>query len=510
MQKNRYWRWIALALTLFALLSVILFSIKVEESSCMGIMVVSEANLSAYKEKIDCDYSESFLLNGEPAPIDKKTNTLYISQNIDETTKFFDLYGNLEIAHNDHSLYFEDCEEFKDLKKAVADGKKFKLIVVDPEDRYTEYSVIFTTLPVVRLDGEYSHMNESNREVNRGGVCVWSGYDPDYGRYSVKSSETEWNIRGATSALLAKKPYKLSLKTKKGNNNDVAFLGMGADDDWILNPLSTDDTDVRERTAMAIWDEMNSKNGSSSTKMSTGKYVEVVINGKYSGLYMLQRRIDNKYLELDRDNVLFKGLHTWQADDPRQGYEIIYSNLSEDETFSLLENFDASLIDLDSFIDASILIQLGAMHDNKGFNNMFYLLEPDGSGYKLSFVPWDTDLSFGVAYYDWFVYDYDTKLNGLCFRKEYDVMKGAYPDIDKRLAERWFELRKTTITTENIYSLIDSNTEVLISSGAKARDLKTWGTLHYNKDSVDKLKTFIDTKIALLDGYYGTFLESAD
>lgn len=509
MQKTRYWRWIALALTLFALLSVILFSRHVESSSCMGIMVVSADELSEYSEKADRDYSECFIINGEKAPVDKETNTIYIPQDIDETTKFVDLYGTIEITFNDHNLYFEDCEEFKNLKKAVADGKAFKLIVVDPEKRYTEYKVVFTTLPVIRLDGEYSYMNNSNRAVNSGSVCLWSPYDPDYGRYSVKSSATEWNIRGATSSVLSKKPYKLSLKTKKGNNNDVAFLGLGADDDWILNPLSTDDTDVREKMAMGLWSEIVQKSNS-NTKMSTGEYVEVIINGKYSGLYMLQRRIDNKYLELEKNDILFKGLHTWQAEDPRQGYEIEYSSLSEDETFSLLKNFNAELIDLDSFIDASLFIQLGAMHDNKGYNNMFYLLNPDEDGYTLSFIPWDTDLSFGVAYYDWFVYDYDTKLNGLCFRKEYDMMKEAYPELDRLLAERWFKLRETTFSTDNIYSLIDRNTDTLITSGAKERDKKVWGAFHYGKDTIEALKNFIEKKIALLDEYYGAFLESTD
>ena len=509
MQKTRYWRWIALALTLFAFLSVILFSRHVESSSCMGIMVVSADELSEYSEKADYDYGDSFLINGEAAPVDRETDTIYISQSIDEDTRFSELYGTLSLAYNDHSLYFEDCEEFKNLKKAVADGKAFKLIVVDPEKRYTEYKVVFTTLPVIRLDGEYSYMNNSNRAVNSGSVCLWSPFDPDYGRYSVKSSATEWNIRGATSSVLSKKPYKLSLKTKKGNNNDVAFLGLGADDDWILNPLSTDDTDVREKMAMSLWNEITAEDGPSA-RMSRGEYVEVIINGKYSGLYMLQRRIDNKYLELEKNDILFKGLHTWQAEDPRQGYEIEYSSLSEDETFSLLKNFNAELIDLDSFIDASLFIQLGAMHDNKGYNNMFYLLNPDGDGYTLSFIPWDTDLSFGVAYYEWFVYDYDTKLNNLCLRKEYDMMKEAYPELDRLLAERWFELRETTFTRDNIFSLIDSNTDTIISSGAKARDIKSCGTLHGGKDTVESLKSFIEKKIALLDEYYGAFLEGAD
>ena len=43
-------------------------------------------------------------------------------------------------------------------------------------------------------------------------------------------------------------------------------------------------------------------------KMSQGKYAEVVCNGQYCGLYLLQRRIDRKYLELDENQFLAKGI----------------------------------------------------------------------------------------------------------------------------------------------------------------------------------------------------------
>jgi len=513
MLKNRYWRWIALALTLLVLLSVIFIFLHLESVSCMGVIIRSAEDLSGYREKTGDDLSYSLRFNGEPCAVDVTTSTVYISQNISDGTAYGDLFGTLSVSLLGHSLYFEENEYFYDLDSAVKNGEKFRLLIVTPDQKYAEYSVVFTTLPVVRLDGEYSHMNSSGREVNSGSVCLWSPFDTDLGRYSVKSSATEWNIRGATSAILAKKPYKLSLKTKKGNNNDVAFLGLGEDDDWILNPMNTDDSDVREKLAMSLWNEISAES-EHSRKMSEGEYVEVVINGSYNGLYLLQRRIDNKYLELDRDDILFKGLHTWTAETPRQGYEISYSNLSEDETFALLENLNSpdgkTSIDLDSFIDVSLFIQLGAMNDNKGYNNMYYLLEPSGGGYSLSFVPWDTDISFGIAYNNWFVYDYEAKLNALSPRMELGLMERSHPDIYASMARRWFELRETTFSLENINSIIEDNTSVLTSSGVNKRDIERWGKFHGGKDSVDTVGRFIEEKIALLDKYYGAFLESEE
>ena len=71
---------------------------------------------------------------------------------------------------------------------------------------------------------------------------------------------------------------------------------MGSDDDWILNPMSLDDFKVKENLLMTLWNELAQENDW-DVRMSTGNYCEIVMNGRYRGLYLLQRRIDRKYLK---------------------------------------------------------------------------------------------------------------------------------------------------------------------------------------------------------------------
>ena len=83
---------------------------------------------------------------------------------------------------------------------------------------------------------------------------------------------------------------------------------MGADDDWILNSLTMDDTRIREKLFMDLWN-LNVEKTDYNFKMSTGEFVEVVMNGKYYGLCLLQRRLDAKYLELEKAYCFEKKIH---------------------------------------------------------------------------------------------------------------------------------------------------------------------------------------------------------
>ena len=56
------------------------------------------------------------------------------------------------------------------------------------------------------------------------------------------------------------------------------FLGLEADDDWILNSLVIDDTRLREKTVMDLWNN-GAANEEYNYKMSTGKYVELINDG---------------------------------------------------------------------------------------------------------------------------------------------------------------------------------------------------------------------------------------
>lgn len=218
-------------------------------------------------------------------------------------------------------------------------------------------------MPVLSLTGTDVGINEEGQEIFEGKVTLFSGFDPTFDDLSVQSSTAQWHVRGASSAryIFEKKSYKINLKDENGNNNDLNFLGMGSDDDWIINSMVMDDTKLREKFFMDFWNSfLEFKN--INYRMSCGEYAEIIINGKYQGLYLIQRRVDEKYLDLDEEDILIKGSNVYVVDGDYiyAVYEIKLVSSpfdlekSENIFFRILDYQDGGEIAQDDFISKPI------------------------------------------------------------------------------------------------------------------------------------------------------------
>jgi hypothetical protein len=91
-------------------------------------------------------------------------------------------------------------------------------------------------------------------------------------------------IRGATSQQYEKKPYSIELRDAAGEDVDVPLLGMPKEHDWVLiAPLN-------DKTLLRDWFAYQLGNQSMDWAPRT-RHVEVAINGKYEGVYMLVEHI---------------------------------------------------------------------------------------------------------------------------------------------------------------------------------------------------------------------------
>lgn len=464
--------------------------------TCLGIPILSEEEIVAFATYRYQDHSEDLKFQGEHIAVDKTESVIYISQTIGENTGVQDLVGSLTINLPGRKLYFAPDSRWNDLSGAARDGHGFRLLVSDRKNTYMEYEVVFTTLPVLYAYGNYAYKNEELKSVMFGKMVLWDPARLDDSGGGIHTAHLQWNVRGQTSSTEPKKPWKLSLKNSEGKNKDEDLLGLGADDDWILNPMNMEDTNIREKLFMDLWNELAAVTDH-NYPMSRGEYVEVLINGEYCGLYLLQRRIDEKYLALEEDTILVKGNQALR-------YELV-SDVSDSVVSSGI--FDAYFYDgnyenlnKESFVDTSLFLQLFSSADNASYKNMYYIFEKTQDGYSIHLTPWDTDLSMGAQWTaDGFQYDLYSAVLGTVSRKEAETMYALYPTIQDDFRTRWFDLREDFITKERLYSMMEGYLEILDASGAVARDQKTWGLYYGGQDTIENLYLFVDYRLQAID-----------
>ena len=496
------------------LLSGILFvlfafcEIKAEKSRCMGLSFITEEDLQQIPLQ-QTELGNIVSLGGHLTAYDESQNKIFIPCDVTVNTRFYELEGQLESILPGYELYFLWESAFEIMKEAVMYGCNFTIYAIDGEGHYTSYSVVFTTLPIIEMHGEISYIDEREREVYVGEVTIWEPKQKDTERLIIQTSNLEWHERGFSSSSLPMPPLKLNLKEKSGNQNNLELFGFESDDDYLLNPMGFDDTYVREKLAMDLWNEMaDGKN--SSLKMSQGEYCELIINGKYLGLRLVQNKIEKSYLKLDENATLLKGknVNAGTVKPPEEVYELVFSNQDEETTYRTISDFfyqtDFSNVNLDNWIDLQLLLQLGNMIDNETYKNIYYVIERSGEEETLSLIPWDTDMSFGIC---WSPDGFRLKpenVESITYRIEYESLLAQYPKLNEMLAKRWKELRNENFSQENIFQYIDSYTNELNASGAIQRDFhvlgwNTWG----EEDTVENFKSYITKRLDILDNYYG-------
>lgn len=91
--------------------------------------------------------------------------------------------------------------------------------------------------------------------------------------------------KGHSSRYFAQKPYKIeTMDATFTNNMDVSLLNMPADNDWVLYAPYDDKTLIRNVLAYQLSNDMGRY--ASRTRM-----VELVLNGDYRGIYVLEEKI---------------------------------------------------------------------------------------------------------------------------------------------------------------------------------------------------------------------------
>lgn len=377
-------------------------------------------------------------------------------------------------------------------------------------------------------DGSRNYMTDQN-------TAAYLDYN---GRISIE-------IRGSTSQDLPKKPYGLTtLLADDVSNNNVSLLGMPSENDWVLNSLAFDPSLIRDYLSYNLSRLM----GNYAPRTH---YCEVVVNGDYKGLYLLQEKIKSDSNRVNvlkvtaSDNALpnVSGGYITKSDkttggDPVAWYMDSYNgdtaflhDLPKPEEVTTQQNtyiqnqFNAlqtatgldnisitsgfpSMVDIPSFVDYMISSELASNVDSYQFSTYFHK-DRDG---KLRAGPvWDYNLTYGNdlwwpgrSFYDVWQFDNDDNTGAKFWKDLFDN-----PTFKCYLSRRFHDLTQPgqPLRHNNLVTFIDQ--AVALIAEAELREDERWNTILDHAQEIDDIKTWLYERINWMTANLGGFTACA-
>lgn len=277
---------------------------------------------------------------------------------------------------------------------------------------YTMYVHSFTGIPVMWIDTEWRQAITSKDEYLNAtfrleeGVVTRSAGDIITENVKIKGrGNSTWN-------LFDKKPYRLKFDRK------VSLLDMPADKSWVLLANSADKAMLRNKISFYLGQISNLE------WTPRAHFVELMLNGDYTGTYLLVEKIkiSENRLNIGPDGILMElDAYAHNEDDSRFFYTDHFDrevNIKaphveyDDETYNfakdLMLNAEKVLfsdyftdkvkgwrkyLDEDSFVDWYLVNEIVKNTDAVHWSSIYFNYQPGG---KLKMGPvWDFDLSFG-------------------------------------------------------------------------------------------------------------------
>ncbi|WP_158589521.1 CotH kinase family protein [Butyrivibrio sp. CB08] len=492
--------------------------------------VVSEDEyLALMEDRIETDeFLYSIFMDGQELIYDSEENFYLYSVSEGGLDSF-----NPSIQINSYSssvdIMFCEKEISQDL---MLQNESMDFIVYD-KTRYQTAHLKFTSLPVMAIDTD-EEIPYTRDEIGMHMKLYDNGADA---KEKLSVSDGFIHRRGKSSFMNPKGSYKLSLTRSTANSihsNRMSLLGMPSDDDWILTSMCADDERVRDLFCTNLWAESFALDNRDSINLGTEfKYIEVFLNGRYSGIYALGYKLRNEQIgtsEENKDRVLYFK----QDQVPYAPFYVSQSGSvnnftiesgQKDESFTMFRDFLIkayecrdnkdelySLIDLDNIVDIFLYINFIQGVDNT-FCNQYLLLDNQDGNYRLLYAPWDMDYSFGRYFSD------ESDLGEAYVLSPEDmslinagivgnVIRVDQEAFSEKLREKYLGIRATTWSDEHIDELIGMYEDELFSSGAYLRECDRWkiADTQIKEARLSRFRSFVHDRLLAMD----KFVENPD
>ena len=477
-----------------------------------ALPVVTEADIAAFPASSG---TVALTVDGVLLPYDSASNTYFVPQDADNPV--FD--GGIAVEAREGWSYAVSPGGEVTKADAIARSVGYQVYALKGEEvRHSK--ALFTALPVVCITTATGDVPTETDGAGR--VQIFTA---ENGRIRVTESDIEINLRGNTSKTLPKQSWRIKLLDADGDARKLSLAGLRVDDDWILNPMYTDASKVRETLAYEMWEQMNSSGSvAASSRVS---YAEVFLNGEYWGLYGVQERVDRKQASVDkRAGVLYKVAtnqrptveELLQCEDDLicQAFEVAYAGAGVKDVWAPAaaymaaiegsEAVEAAALDMQNVIDYGLWAMTVQAHDCH-FKNQYLHAVYTRNGYRLYKMPWDLNNTLGDVYRLAL-----TENNNTDFYVGSPVMDAAFEqlvntggaEVASAVQARWAELRESTITEEAVIARAEELYAAI--APAVARDGRRWPDSGYGDGNGDaeSIAAFITSMLPRVDAYvYG-------
>lgn len=330
-------------------------------------------------------------------------------------------------------------------------------------------------------------------------------------------------VRGQSSQSFPMKSYSIELRDALGNSQDKTLFGLPKESDWVLYAPYTDKTLMRNFLAYTLSNEMGHW-------AAHCKFVEVVINGDYKGIYVFMEKIKRSTGRLgltkmpvtDISGDAVTGGYIFSLDKEPNGwfssfqvpnatnvitrqYSYVYPKpedivpAQKDYIKALVDSFERAaasdafqdnivgvrhFIDIPSFVDYMIVNEVSRNVDGYRLSSFFYK-DRNSKNSKIFAGPvWDYDLAYRNANYcnGALTSGWAMDINYVCPGDGAGLIpfywyKLANEDTAFRgsLLCRWKSLRSTSLSVNHLNYLIDSI--VTLTAEAQLRHFQRWPVL---------------------------------
>lgn len=419
-----------------------------------------------------------------------------------------------------------------------------------------------SNLPILLIDTDGAFIPDEPAIPATMGI-IWNA-DGSPNSSEATANEFMGNIiierRGQSSLdLFPKNGYRIETKDEAGEDLDVSFLNFPAEEDWILHGPYSDKTLMRNVLAMEVARNMGQY-------ASRTRFVELLINNSYEGIYVLMEKIKRDDNRVDIANLrpedisgdqltggyVFKtdkGAPDWLSQyntfnnpDLKLSFQYVSPNrnqiMPEQANYiqSYVDSFETAIhlpngtfggkrydeyIDLASFADNFILTELSKDVDAYRIST-YYHKDKDSNGGLLKAGPvWDFNIAFGNVDYctgeeaaGW-MYDFHCGISNPFWWES----MFADPEFTRILKCRWEMFREGPLAISTLFNFIDEQAELL--APAAVRNFQRWPVLNEYvwpnpvvtgtyQGEIDYLKNFLAARIFWMDdNIFGECLPTA-